>query len=286
MFSRFSMLSSVSKGFTPLSSKIMTLILLGSIGTINPAFSQEKPTVSVPDFKNVASVPWWTAQVSSQLADALSNELSSTGGITIVERQNIDDVLSEQELAELGIVKESSKSAKSGEMTGAQYVVLGRVNSYEENVEENSDGKSSSFMGFGGGKSVQESKAYISIDLRVVDTTTGEVIGSNTVEGTAKDTKEVNRKKGSLGPLAGIAGRATGASGVGGAVLDAAGTYEFSEESVRSAKTPVAKAIRAALISASDYVDCILVRKDTCMEEFSNRDSQRRNRTREVLELQ
>jgi len=264
----------------------MTLVLLSAIGINNPVLSQEKPTVSVPDFKNVASIPWWTANVSSQLADALSNELSSTGGLTIVERQNVNSIISEQELAELGIVRESNQSAKSGQMTGAQYIILGRVNSYEESVENNSDDRSGSFLGFGGSKSVQESKAYISIDLRVVDSTTGEVIGFNTVEGTAKDTIEIKNKQGSLGPLADIAGSISGVGEVGGAVIDVAGTYEFNEESIRSSKTPVAKAIRAALISASDYVDCILVRKDSCIKEFSDRDSQRRNRTKGILELQ
>ena len=64
------------------------------------------PTVSVPDFKNqVGQLRWWSPRVSSQLADALSNELSAAGGLTVVERQNTKAVLSEQELAELGIVK-------------------------------------------------------------------------------------------------------------------------------------------------------------------------------------
>ena len=256
------------------------------MGISNPALSQSKPTVSVPDFKNLASIPWWTANVSNQLADALSNELSSTGGITIVERQNLNAVVSEQELAELGIVKQADQSAKSGQVTGAQYIILGRVNSYEESVENNSDGSSGSFLGFGGSKITQESKAYIAIDLRIVDSTTGEIIGFNTVEGTAKDTLEIKNRQGSLGAVTGIIGSATGADGIGGAALDVAGTYEFSEESIREQKTPVAKAIRAALISASNYVDCILVREDSCIREYNQRNKERRERTQDVLELQ
>lgn len=41
-------------------------------------------------------------------------------------------------------------------------------------------------MGFGGSKTVAEAKAYVSLDLRVVDTTTGEVVGCKTVEDRAK----------------------------------------------------------------------------------------------------
>jgi len=85
-----------------------------------------------------------------------------------------------------------------------------------------------------------------------------------------------------LGAVTGIIGSATGAGGIGGAALDVAGTYEFSEESIREQKTPVAKAIRAALISASNYV----ARKDSCIRKYNQRDKQRRERTQDVLELQ
>ena len=99
------------------------------------------PTVSVPDFKNeVGQLAWWSPRVSRQLADALSNELSAAGGLTVVERQNVKAVLSEQEMAELGIVKNNDRAAKSGQMTGSQYIILGRVSGYENNVETKQSG--------------------------------------------------------------------------------------------------------------------------------------------------
>ena len=114
-------------------------------------------------------------------------------------------------------------------------------------------------MGFGGSKTVAESKAYVSLDLRIVDTTTGEVVGFKTVEGRATNTAKVKGSGGSLAPLAGLVGGLTGASGAGAYGLAAAGTLSFNESSSETKKTPAAKAIRAALISASDYVSCILV---------------------------
>ncbi|WP_413430149.1 CsgG/HfaB family protein [Synechococcus sp. Cu2B8-bc1011] len=242
------------------------------------------PTVSVPDFKNeVGQLAWWSPRVSRQLADALSNELSAAGGLTVVERQNVKAVLSEQEMAELGIVRKNDRAAKSGQMTGSQYVILGRVSGYENNVETKQSGSGMRFLGFGGSKDVAETKAYVSLDLRIVDTTTGEVVGYKTVEGRAKNTAKVKGSGGSLAPLAGLVGGLTGAGGAYG--LAAAGTFGFNESSSETKKTPASKAVRAALIAASDYVSCVLVRKDQCLDDYARGDVQRRQNTLDVLEM-
>jgi len=85
---------------------LATVTLTLSIGSLN-AFAQEKPRISVPDFKNETSSNWWwwNSNTSQQLADALSNELTSTGKFTVVERQKLGAVLSEQELAQAGLVR-------------------------------------------------------------------------------------------------------------------------------------------------------------------------------------
>ena len=246
------------------------------------------PTVSVPDFKNeVGQLAWWSPRVSRQLADALSNELSAAGGLTVVERQNVKAVLSEQEMAELGIVRKNDRAAKSGQMTGSQYVILGRVSGYENNVETKQSGSGMRFLGFGGSKDVAETKAYVSLDLRIVDTTTGEVVGYKTVEGRAKNTAKVKGSGGSLAPLAGLVGGLTGAGagGAGAYGLAAAGTFGYNESSSETKKTPASKAVRAALIAASDYVSCVLVRKDQCLDDYARGDVQRRQNTLDVLEM-
>ena len=153
-----------------------------------------------------------------------------------MERQNTKAVLSEQVMAELGIVKQDGRAAKSGQMTGAQYVILGRISGFENNVETKQSGGGMRFMGFGGSKTVAESKAYVSLDLRIVDTTTGEVVGFKTVEGRATNTAKVKGSGGSLAPLAGLVGGLTGASGAGAYGLAAAGTLSFNESSSETKK--------------------------------------------------
>ena len=82
-------------------------------------------TVAVKEITNNASgVWWWSPRVSKQLTDMLSNELKATGNFTLVERASLKTVLDEQELAELGITRQSS-APKRGMVTGAKYVDQG-----------------------------------------------------------------------------------------------------------------------------------------------------------------
>ncbi len=240
-------------------------IVSSSVGIVNsPVLAQTKPTISVPSFKNETNWWWWKSSTASQLGDALSNELSATGNFKVVERQKLQSVLSEQELAEAGLVKKTTR-AKKGELTGAQYVVLGRVTSFEEGVSKKSGGNQTSgcFMGICAGVGGQKSEveAYVAIDLRVVDTTTGEVAYSRTIEGRATDKAEASRNS------IGIMGFQTGSNS--------------SEEK----KAPVGKALRAAIIETTEYLSCVMYKKDACINTYQAKDTKRRQGTQDVLKL-
>ena len=247
------------------------------------------PTVSVPDFKNSVSQPtwWWQGPVANDLAHALSNELSATGELQVVERNNTKEVLSEQQMAELGLVRKNGNAARKGQMTGARYIVLGTVTSYDSNVEEKSAGNSFGLMGFGKNQQQVETKDYVAIDIRVVDSTTGEVVGSRTVEGRASSGASAKETGFSLLPLAGAALLMAPNMGRTGQVLTgAAGTLNFGNRSSEAQRTPAAKALRAALTQAADYVSCLLAPRGNCMAKFQAQDQLRRERTKGVLQLE
>ena len=87
-----------------------SIALVGTIILTLPNIAFASPTVSVPDFKDKSgNLPWWSDKMSKQFADVLSNELSNAG-VSVVERQKLDDVLSAQELAELGIVSKTASN--------------------------------------------------------------------------------------------------------------------------------------------------------------------------------
>ncbi len=241
-------------------------VALAFIGTSGiAAFAQTKPTISVPEFKNETTWWWWRGGTSRELADALSNELSATGSFKVVERQKLNAVLDEQELAELGLVRQGT-GAKTRQITGAQYVILGKVTSYEEGVTKKSSGLGVSginigSIGLGGRGRKKKSQAYVAIDLRVVDTTTSEVVFSRTVEG-----------------------RATSKSKAGRAGINIFGARVGGDQAEEK-KAPVGKALRAALIEATDYLSCVMYEKDSCVNDYQAKDSRRRERTKSVLEL-
>src|SRR6185437_13315454 len=140
--------------------------------------AREAPTltIAVIDFTNNSdSASWWHGGVGSQLADVLSNELSSTGDFKVIERQKINSVLAEQDLASSYRMRPGS-SPHTGNITGAQYLVTGSVASYTEDAAKTGGGLN--FAGFhvGGG----QAKAYVAIDLRVIDAETSEVVFSRT----------------------------------------------------------------------------------------------------------
>jgi len=245
------------------------------------------PTVSVPDFKNKAdNVPWWSNRTASQLSDMLSNELSSAG-LNVVERGNIDAVLSEQELADLGIVSKTARNnntAKRGNMRGAQFIILGSVSAYEEGVNQKAQGKAENVPIFGvksREKSV-ESSAYIAVDLRVVNSTTGEVVANRTVTGTATNTMKEKSESVDLsqfGNFMGNMGNNRNSRMFQGMLQGVGG----ESSSVEVNKIPKEKAIRAAFISASEYVNCVLVVRGSCLAEFEAQERKRRSKTLGVL---
>jgi curli biogenesis system outer membrane secretion channel CsgG len=261
-------------------------------GTLAPALAQGgggRPTVSVPDFKNTVTQPawWWQGPVATDLAAALANELQGTGDLQVVERSNTAAVLSEQEMAELGIVRKGPNAARSGQMTGARYIVLGTVTSYDTGTDSKGSGSNFGFMGLGRNQEQLQTRDYVAIDIRVVDSSTGEIVGSRTVEGRASNEASARSSGFSLAPAAAAALLLAPNMGRTGQVLTgAAGTLNFGNSSSESQRTPAAKAIRAALIEASDYVSCLLVPKGNCLARYQAQDQLRRERSRGSLQLE
>jgi curli biogenesis system outer membrane secretion channel CsgG len=267
----------ISPSFTRLSLQTFTALAIASaalgVGSLTASAqtrptqtsTQTKSTISVPSFKNETTWWWWRSNTARELADALSNELSATGHFTVVERQKLQEALSEQELADLGLVRQGT-GAQKGQLTGAKYVVLGRVSAYEEGVSAESEGRRSGInlgiIRIGGDERKSSQEAYVAIDLRVVDTTTGEVVHSRTVEGRAKSESRSNSSDVSV-------------LGV-----------NVGRDNASQQKAPVGKALRAALVEATDYLSCVMYKKDTCIKEFQDKDTRRREGSRDVLKLE
>ena len=110
------------------------------------------PAIGVAEFRNDTSAGWWYGGAGRELAGMLSNELSNTGKFRVVEREKLDKVLEEQDLAEAGRVNKATR-AKVGKVTGAKYLIFGTVSAFEENTAGGGGGIS--FRGINvGGKNI------------------------------------------------------------------------------------------------------------------------------------
>lgn len=215
-----------------------------------PLVAAEKPRIAVADFTNDTSAAWWYGGAGRDLSGMLTNELAATEKFRVVERKQLGKVLDEQDLAASGRVSAKS-GAKTGKLTGAGYLVMGTVSSYSENRSGLGGGLSLKGFSVGGRKD----DAYIAIDVRVVDTTTGDVEFTRTVE--ARSTSYGVRGSGHIGGLSGGLGK-----------------YE---------NTPAGKAIRACLIEVSEYLSCVMVDQDGCMDDYKAADSARRQKTKKAI---
>lgn len=227
-------------------------LLLCALATSAFAAGDDKPTIAVAEFKNDTNAGWWSGGVGRDLAGMLSNELSNTGSFRVVERQKLQAVLEEQNLMASGRAKASS-AAQMGKVAGAQYLVMGTVSSYEEDTKTSNSGLSFGGVSLGGNSQT----AYVAIDIRVVDTSTGDIAFSRTIEGTSKGGgMKLNFSR----------------SGVGGDLAN-------------QENKPAGKAIRSAIVIISDYLDCVMVDKGSCLSKYDAAESRRREKTSGALKL-
>jgi len=222
---------------------------------ISGAFASEKPRLGVLRFTNDTNAGWWRASIGRDLQDMLISELASTKAFSVLERKEIDAVMSEQDLGASGRVSKATK-AKMGKLKGAKYLVAATVSAYEENTSGTGGGIGIHGFSIGG----KQEKAYMAVDLKVIDTTTGEIADARTVE----------------------ASSSSSALSLGGHVGG------FSGGLSQYAKTPTGKAIRACIIEITEYLQCSLTKgkNDSCMDEYAAKESSRREKTKKSIDLE
>ena len=228
-----------------------SLVLLTIALTSVAAFAAD-PAIGVAEFRNDSGAAWWYGGVGDDLAGMLSNELSSTGKFRVVERNKLQGVIDEQDLSESGRVNKATR-VKSGKLTGAKYLVYATVSAYEEKVAGTGGGVS--FRGIHVGGKKQD--AYMAIDLRVVDTETGDIEYARTIEARSSG-KGVN-----LGLYRG---------GFGGNLA-------------KEENTPAGKAIRGCIIEISEYLTCAIVDQGDCMDEYDQKETARKEKTKKSIKL-
>lgn len=170
---------------------------------------------------------------STGLRDMLTTAMVQSKRYRVVERQNLDSIQKEMALGSSGYTDKSG--IQKGKIKGADLLVMGAITGWEP-------GTSGGGGGVGGGGLLGKAtamfgavrgsykKSSMAMDLRIVDTSTSEVLAATRVEGVAKD---VN--------LGGFLGAIGGSGGMAGGL----GSY---------AKTPMEKAIRTCIYNAVKFI--------------------------------
>jgi len=195
-----------------------------------PPYSGPKARIAVADFDVKAAKASW--EIGSGLREMLVTALVNSNRFSVVERQVLEAVMKEQELSASGAADDTAKIER-GKIRTAELIVTAAVTEFEPQA---SGGRA----GVGGGGGVGSgilggilggalNKAHMALDIRVVDTSTSEILAATRVQGQASDIS------GAI--MAGF----LGSWGLGGGLS----AY---------ANTPMEKAIRVCIINAVQYI--------------------------------
>lgn len=129
------------------------------------AAAGKKIRVAVFDFQNNSQWHWWGDRLGQAAGDEFVTHLVNSGEFTVIEREKLQAILAEQGLGASGAVS-ASTAPKIGKLLGVQLIFTGSITAFSiKNV-------GGSFMGVGANKAKAESK----LDVRMIDTTTGEIL--------------------------------------------------------------------------------------------------------------
>jgi curli biogenesis system outer membrane secretion channel CsgG len=123
------------------------------------------------DFENKTGYHGW--RLGRGAADMLTTELVKSGKLDMFEREQLDNVLKEQNLGSSGRI-DPTTAARIGKLLGVKYIITGAVTEY---------GRSKSG---GGGPDIKVGKTtyQATVDVRLVDTTSGRIVFADTGSGT------------------------------------------------------------------------------------------------------
>jgi curli biogenesis system outer membrane secretion channel CsgG len=137
------------------------------------AAAQGKVRVAVLEFRNNTTSGLWGDKLGEAASDELTTQLVKSGAFTVIERQAMAAILEEQHAGMSGAI-DAATAAKIGKLLGAQAVLLGSITQFSV------DTKSGGF----GAVSASVTEAESRLDVRIVDTTTGEIVA--VAEGSGK----------------------------------------------------------------------------------------------------
>ena len=219
-------------------------VALATVATPLPAEAQSsRPTVAVLDLDFGSVQQWWSGNwdIGKGVADLLVDELVNDGSFRVIERKRLDAILAEQNFSNSERADPSAAAvAKIGKALGVKYLIVGSITKFgTENKNLGVGGSAWGAGKFGLGKvGTSKGKATVALTVRMVDTSTGEIMVSS--KGQAESSRS--------GLLLGGAGGG-GAGGSGGVEM---GSSDFRETILGEATEKAVTQVTTNLVAKKD----------------------------------
>jgi curli biogenesis system outer membrane secretion channel CsgG len=165
--------------FLPLLLALALFVLLFNAAGAQEKTKTGKARVAVFNFEDKTDHRWhwWTGQpVGHGMADMLTTALVKSGQYRVFERQEIEQIMKEQALGMSGAITPES-AAKAGKMLGAEIAIVGAVTEF--GYKKQSTGGALKKVGIGA--SISKQSATVGIDVRFVNTTSGEILKAENI---------------------------------------------------------------------------------------------------------
>ena len=159
---------------------VLGLALLLALPT--PLLAQAKIRIAIWDFENNSERQWWFSgdlgpAARNQIETSISGNRVLSATFSVIERAKLDLVMKEQNLSSAGAL-DPQGAAKVGKILGVKYIVTGAIDRFSINTTR----AAVSRLGVGG----NVAQAETTINMRFIDTTTGERIVSLSADGDVK----------------------------------------------------------------------------------------------------
>src|SRR5512147_1555525 len=164
-------------------SKVLSLCAVLVLLSVSGFAADRKKRVAVFDFDystvrtGVAAIFGTDIDVGKGISALLVKRLVQDGTFSVIEREKMDMILKEQNFSNSDRFNPNS-AAKIGKLLGVDAIIVGNITQFgNETKNQGVGGGGGGWGGFGlGGFKHKESKAIVTLDARIVDIDTAEIL--------------------------------------------------------------------------------------------------------------
>ena len=196
-----------------------------------PPYTGPRARIAVADFDVKAAQAH--GQIGTGLREMLVTALINSNRFSVLERQVLSAVMQEQELSASGAAEQGGGGPQRGKIKTADLIITAAVTEFEPQASGGAGG-----VGGGGGVGsgilggllgASLNKSHMALDIRIIDSSSSEVLAATRVQGQASD--------------------------IGGAIMAGfLGSWGLGGGLSAYANTPMEKAIRVCIIEAVRYI--------------------------------